>query len=344
MKNSLTFSVTALLVIVCYGFRAQTCGAELPPLPDKEGFAGSFAGVSNGALLVAGGANFPDKKPWEGGTKVWYDQVYVLEKPTGKWQIAGKLPHALGYGAAVQFTDRLICIGGSDATQHYKDVFFLDWKDGKLQTVKLPELPIAMANCCGVMVGNHLFVAGGLSSPMSNKTLNRIFCMHLTARDPEWKEIAPCPGGGRMLAVAANLNDQFWLISGVDLIVDNSGKPQRKYLQDAYSYHMEKGWKRHADLPWPTVAAPSPAPVHENSLFVLGGDDGTQVAVPPNQHQGFQKTILRYSTAEDKWLKIGKLKLPTVTTSTAFWNQQWVIPTGETRPGVRTPIVGTFRP
>src|SRR4051794_14537917 len=52
---------------------------QLPSLPDAEGFAGSFAGVSNGALLVAGGTNFPGKKPWEGGAKVWYDTVYVLE-------------------------------------------------------------------------------------------------------------------------------------------------------------------------------------------------------------------------------------------------------------------------
>ena len=41
----------------------------------------AVAGVSGGALLVAGGANFPDKKPWQGGTKVWYDTVFVLDEP-----------------------------------------------------------------------------------------------------------------------------------------------------------------------------------------------------------------------------------------------------------------------
>jgi len=65
---------------------------RLPSLPDNEGFAGPLAGVSNGALIVAGGANFPDKKPWDGGKKVWYDTVFVLEKPNGEWKIAGKLP------------------------------------------------------------------------------------------------------------------------------------------------------------------------------------------------------------------------------------------------------------
>src|ERR1043166_8747887 len=35
---------------------------KLPPIPDAEGFAGAFAGVSGGALIVAGGANIAGDK------------------------------------------------------------------------------------------------------------------------------------------------------------------------------------------------------------------------------------------------------------------------------------------
>ena len=73
----------------------------LPSIPDHEGFASPFAGVANGALVVAGGANFPGKRPWEGGTKIWYDSVFVLEKPDGAWKTAGKLPRPIGYGVAL---------------------------------------------------------------------------------------------------------------------------------------------------------------------------------------------------------------------------------------------------
>ena len=38
---------------------------QLPPLPDREGFAGMFAGISHGVSIAAGGANFPAGKPWE---------------------------------------------------------------------------------------------------------------------------------------------------------------------------------------------------------------------------------------------------------------------------------------
>ena len=42
---------------------------KLPPLPNRGGLGSPYAGVSNGKLLVAGGANFPQSPPWEGGKK-----------------------------------------------------------------------------------------------------------------------------------------------------------------------------------------------------------------------------------------------------------------------------------
>ena len=59
---------------------------QLPPLPDTLGVAAPFAGVSGGALLVAGGAHFPGKMPWGGGTKAWLDRVWRLDAPDGAWR------------------------------------------------------------------------------------------------------------------------------------------------------------------------------------------------------------------------------------------------------------------
>src|SRR5690348_6499323 len=69
----------------------------LPPLPDPEGFAGMFAGTIGDALLVAGGANFPDRRPWDGGVKRWYDAVWLLEDPAGPWRRVGSLPRPSSY-------------------------------------------------------------------------------------------------------------------------------------------------------------------------------------------------------------------------------------------------------
>jgi N-acetylneuraminic acid mutarotase len=58
--------------------QAAPVAGQLPPLPDRLGLGGSFAGVSNDALIVAGGANF-DEEVWGEGEKTWHDEIYVLE-------------------------------------------------------------------------------------------------------------------------------------------------------------------------------------------------------------------------------------------------------------------------
>ena len=41
--------------------------------------AGSFAGVHNNALIIAGGANLPDIAPWEIGKRTFSDDIFVLQ-------------------------------------------------------------------------------------------------------------------------------------------------------------------------------------------------------------------------------------------------------------------------
>ena len=74
---------------------------KLAPLPDSIGVAGPFAGVTGDALVVAGGANFPEKPLWEGGKRVWHAEAYVLPDAHGKWQTGFKLPRALAYGVSI---------------------------------------------------------------------------------------------------------------------------------------------------------------------------------------------------------------------------------------------------
>lgn len=316
---------------------------QLPSLPDREGFAAPFAGVSHGTLLVAGGANFPDKKPWEGGQKVWYDTVFVLDRPEGEWQVAGRLPKPLGYGVCVTYRESMLCVGGSDAQQHYADAFQLEYKEGQLQISSFPSLPISLANACGALVGDVLYVAGGQERPDSLSTVKRVWRINLAAKELQWEELPPWPGSGRMLAVAAAADGAFWLIGGVDLKSGVDGKPHREYLRDAYYYQEVAGWQRVADLPCPVVAAPSPAPISSAGIYVLGGDDGSQVGVAPDQHQGFSKRILRYDVQSGAWTKSGEVKAPRVTVPCVLWHESWVIPSGEMRPGIRSPEVWSYR-
>jgi N-acetylneuraminic acid mutarotase len=312
---------------------------KLPSLPDQEGFAGCFAGVSNGALIVGGGANFPDKKPWEGGKKVWYDTVFVLENPQGSWKVAGKLPRPLGYGVSVTHSGGIVCVGGSDSGRHYQDVFRLEWKSGQLVTSSLPPLPKPVANACGALVGDTLYIAGGQEKPDANETSKQLFCIDLGAANSAWRQVDPWPGSARMLAVAAAFDGSFWLVGGVDVTAGADVKPARRYLKDGFRFHPQTGWRRIADLPYALAAAPSPAPTDRSGFRILGGDAGSQLLVPPEQNRGFNRTILRYDVRADRWAKAGELPVAHVTTPCVFWNNSWVIPSGEVRPGVRSPHV-----
>ena len=316
----------------------------LPPLPDKEGFAGPFAGVSNGALLVAGGANFPGKKPWEGGTKVWYDTVFVLEKPDGKWQVAGKMPRPLGYGVAVTHGNGVVCVGGSDADRFHAAAFRLSWQAGKLVTENLPPLPRPLANSCGALVGDTLYIAGGQDRPDAHTTVKAAWKIDLAAASPKWQEIEPFPGPARMLSIAAGFDGAFWLIGGTDLVPGADGKAVRRYLKDCYRFEAGKGWQRIADFPHPVVAAASPAPVDARGIYVLGGDDGTQVTVGPDAHRGFSKKIFRLDARSGTWQAAGDMPAAPATVPCVLWNKSWVLTSGEIRPGVRSPEVWGFRP
>jgi len=334
-----------LLLAIFAGSRAVAGEwKRLPSLPDKEGFAGPFAGVGNGALLVAGGANFPDKKPWEGGKKVWSDAIFLLEKPDGVWKIVGRLPRPLGYGVSATYAGGVVCVGGSDGVHHYADAFRLDWRSGKLITTPLPSLPKPLANACGALVGDVLYIAGGQEKPEAAAALKTVYRIDLSAAEPKWKEIEAWPGCGRILAVSASVDGTFFLVGGVQLVIGKGEKVERRYLKDAYRYDPDNGWRRLPDAPRPVAAAPSPAPTDASGFFILGGDDGSQVGLAPDRHRGFGKKTFRFDSKSEKWAEAGETPAPRATVPCAFWDKSWVTPGGEVRPGVRSPEVWSFTP
>lgn len=332
--------------------------STLSPIPNKIGFAGSFAGVAGDALIVAGGANFPDGgAPWTGAIKGWTDQIFVLENETGKWKEAGKLPQKLGYGVSVNYKKSLILLGGSNEKGHHADVFMLNYNNGKIKITDLPKLPQAVANTCGVVVGDIIYVMGGIYTPDAKTAGTNFWALDLSSAKKEWKTLATWPGAARMLSVAGARNGEIYLFSGVELV---DGK--RSYLKDAYCYSPEKGWQKLADLPHAVAAAPTPAFGDHRELFVFGGDDGVEApnaATLKERHPGFSNTILSYNPRTNYWAKAGEVFTSKkedaiadpngsiwapVTTTLTVWRGNVILPGGEVRPATRTPNVLIAKP
>ena len=330
--------VSSLLLLALTPVKAELTWSELPPLPDDHGFAGAFAGTSGETLLVAGGANFPQGAPWDGGEKVWHDRVFALEKDADKWEEVGRLPLPLGYGVSVSTDQGLICIGGSDATTHHARVLSLQWNGTTLEIEDLAPLPEPLANTAGALVGETIHVVGGSGSPDAIGASNR----HFAFRGGKWTELDPLPAAGRILPVAATSGGALHIFSGASLAPDAEDKPVRTYLRDAWRY--DGSWNHLADLPRPAVAAPSPAPpLGASHLMVIGGDDGSLVDFQPkSEHPGFTRGILAYDTVTDTWTEASPLPgsmLSPVTTPVVRWNDRFVVPTGEVRPAVRSPRI-----
>ena len=338
--------------------------SELPPLPDVVGRAGAFVGVSNDALIVAGGANFPAGRPWNGHEKVWHSDAFVLTEPTAEWlHFEDVLPEPLAYGVTLQSDSTLMIAGGGNAAHHTSAVAELVWdaENGELRYEQKGDLPGPTSFACGAVVGDVAVVYGGLAAPDSTRPLGDLFWSDMSSG--EWSSFrseAPRP---RHLAVAGVHRDHFFVFSGVDL-EERGGNPKaRVFLKDAWKINLgpmrrtsSLAWELIQDCPRPMAAAPSPAlALGGEHLVIFGGDDGAHYGEDlKDAHPGFPATGFAYDPVLDRWRAAGALPVAPeadstdalslnawspVTTGAVRWGDRFVIATGEARPGVRTPRV-----
>lgn len=227
--------------------------SRLPDLP--AGLAGTFAGTHNGALLVAGGANFPGGWPRDvsGGApeKVYHRDVYVLEPKATEWLVfADILPAGYSYGVSVSTGEGVLCYGGEwkepmakdpitgklgQVTHRSVEGFILAWDPQTKQvsyrtTFKdnpLPPLPRPCAYFGGCLVKDTLYVAGGDCGEGPTGQF-----LSLDLKKLAWQELPTWPGPVRwknaVVAQSDGESDCVYLFSG-------SG-PDGERLTDAWRF------------------------------------------------------------------------------------------------------------
>ena len=348
--------------------------AELPTLAGMQkqlGVAGPFAGVSNNVLLIAGGSNFPAAKPWEGGKKVYYDDVYVLQKNndnTFSWMatIPLHLKQKIAYGASVTVDDGVVCIGGETETGYSNEVFLLKWNAGQKNITpnSLPPLPVALANASATAIGKTIYVAGGEDA---KHALNNFFSLDLSETSPQWKVLPALPVAmSHSVAVAQSngKNECIYVIGGRSKTA--SGISDLHNTVFCYDPALNS-WKQlnniYDGVQTTNLSASNAVAYGKDCILVIAGDKGnifhqietynaniaaetTDTAKQRLQneklqllthHPGFSRDVLEYDTKKDNWKKVGELPgYGPVTTTAVKWDDAVFIPGGEIKPGVRT--------
>ena len=338
---------------------------RLPPAQGKDeaiGVAGAFVGVHRDALIVAGGASFPEP-PGESERTV-HDDIWVLERNGDQktWHTGFRLERPLAYGMSVTTPEGLLCLGGTDGQAHSAGAFLLQWDRERRQIVSrpLPALPTACAFGSATLLGDTVYVAGGMEDTSLASAMTNFWSLDLSQEGhPDrfvWHLLPSWPGPPRAGNLTIPQHDGrsdcvFVIGGGTQLGEEPEGL---EFLRDVHKFSLREerrlrregqdpagAWQPGSPAPHSIAAAPGIA-VGQSHIFTFGGDEGSlfdRAEEPRDPHPGFPGQILAYHTITDTWQQAGPLPQAVVSTTAVMWDDHIVIPSGEIRPRVPTPDV-----
>lgn len=346
-----------------------------PRIPDKVGRAGMAAVLQPAndnhdmpVVMMTGGANFPYAKPGattaaERGDKVFYNDVFVMIPssacaPCGSRPLpAGRLPYPIGYAAFAPSKKGMVIAGGCNASGHLSRVIRVELCQGQVRTEELPDLPVSSAYPAFAVLGDKLYVMGGQEKADSVVCLNRCFVLDLQDTNAGWKEIAPLPGEGRMLAAAGALQGELIVAGGCSLHPDSKGQAERTYLKSILRYDPDTNqWSEAGELPETLVGAANPMPSVDGALYLICGDPGNYYRASlagkaPAVHPGQNRTVYalslwkKESPSADAVVhceRAGENAVGIATAPALSVGKTLYVVSGETHPGIRTPLISTL--
>ena len=368
------FVMLMMLLAGCTGPKENAIGwiksARLPDVGGKDnlGVAGPMVGVFGDSLIIAGGANFPEGMPWEGGKKIFQNQVYLysIDGEGLRFQKQFDLDRGIGYSANFDFEHKLYSAGGEDENGALSQVscYSLSPSAG-LQKTKLPDLPVPLSN--GGLSGNkdHLYFIGGENSEFVS---DKIYGLDLNDEPSGWKEIMNLPYPISHAVVVGDLGEKIYVLGGRKRNLNSRSDIYDSVLE----IHVGEDRSIRAITKLPRTVAAGTGIYHQGRIFVFGGDDGStfhqvedalgaiqlesdsskreKLIEAKNKlqvnHPGFSRENWVYDISTGSWFKGEDMRgISPVTTTAIMKDQLIIIPSGEVRAGVRTNeiLVGRLR-
>ena len=327
---------------------------ELKPIPDAayaKGVSAPFCGVVGDALVVAGGANFPDKSLLEGGAKRVYADIWAYA--SGDWVHAGLLPDSTAYGATFAVDDALILAGGNVCGVTTDKVYELKLQDGAAVLRALPPLPVPMEQCGWTRDGDRLFLVGGVG------TTGVYAC---TIGSYGWAKVAELPEP-LVQPVAFATGGKLFVWGGFNpetLEVSDKGIVLPANPSDIPNEAKESLWVEAPAIPdGGTFVGATGATLPDGRLAVVGGvnraifaralhntpeDRIPYLSKEPAEYQ-FRQAVYAFDPATETWALLGSdaacaLAGPGVA---APGGAALYVAGGELKPGVRSPRLFKLR-
>ncbi|MEO5790048.1 MAG: sodium:solute symporter family transporter [Gelidibacter sp.] len=382
MKIIKKTAILLVLFLICMPSFGQEISKldvkNLPNLPAQKGateslgYAGMLGGAHNGVLIAAGGANFPEGLPWEGGKKVWSKAIYIFEN--GQWRISAKqLQMPLGYSASVSTENGVLCMGGNNEALTSDVVWLISYNSvtKDVEITEYPKLPEPLGFSSAVIADGFVYLVGGSNGQRSTNSFYR-----LALKDAKnWEKLADFPGLPRALHTTAvqetQTNQKLFVIGGRHEVAGQKSETLTNYL--TYDFKKQT-WNDEGDLlieGQPRVLMGASAEVMGSMhIMVYGGsdavlfdeletialdmgkmpDEATATALTSrrdailNNHPGFSKDILAYNTITKQWFVYASLDSEIPVTALSFKDgNDFLIVSGEVSPGIRTAAVESFK-
>ena len=334
------------------------------PVPQGQGTAGAFIGaIDDKTVVIAGGSDFLEGRPWEVGKKSFLDKIWILKKGEGGFQCTEmegtRLPMGLSGGCSVVFDKNMYCFGGSSEQGYSNIILKIRLSSDKILVEQAGSLPEGFRASAAVLHKGLVYVHGTASGQNALYSFNPL--------NGQWKSLSGCPD--RILS------------EGSSFISQHNGKESALFLiggrgEDADGIHIASNvweyvpvydkWNRKADF----SSDDKPIRLMYSSaiswgsahIIIFGGDDGVgflerlslerKISETANSaqkatlkarldssfihHEGFCNEIFAYHTITDTWTNLAESEsdLPVVTTAVRM-GDDILIPSGEIHPGVR---------
>ena len=339
---------------------------ELPMMQNGKpsiGVAGPIVGLTNGYLLIGGGANFPDLPPWEGGVKKIQKEVFVYSRDGEALHLVARdtLAEAVAYGGNLSLPNGLFVIGGEaeEGKTSACRMIQYDSYTKKITALRYPDLPFQLSNMGATHIGNKLFVVGG---ECQDGVSDQVLQLDLENLAQGWIRVGSLPYAVSHLQLLTDKSNNLIAVGGRKA---NKDAVSTLYQEVLKSSDGGRHWEKLTEIPFKAAAAVA-CILPDDGLWLLSADRGTtfhrvetlifeakhasdrqeakRLTQAKNQlqrnHPGFGREIWRYDLSYEKWKKTGELPSSApVTTTAVVWDDMIVLPSGEVKAGVRSPKI-----